>query len=397
MKDEDPRPQNNCLGLNVILRENLSVSDCNIDNEPETKDQSCQKTSELIITEFIKSHDTLVCNRFIYDLSDKHDAETQTDIQKSDGEPAVNVNKVPLLKTQDCCVQTNNVGFFGSSSIKTDEHMTELAGTTFHNFRILLRRMKPDAKNEKFSNEDKLLIFLVKMKTGLSYAAMSVVFHVHRTTISRIFISVLDHLTGATQDFVYWPNKMTVLGTIPDFFKPEYSNTRVILDCTVLRIDIPSSVEIRVFTYSHYKHGFTAKVLFGITPAGLISYKFPASGGRKSDSQLTNESHIVDLLENDDVVLADKGFPEIQTTLDESGKRIRLVMSPFLENHGEFTEQEAGQTCNIARVRIHVERIMQRSRLYNILNKIPEHLFVHLDDIIHMCCVLVNLQPPILK
>lgn len=71
-------------------------------------------------------------------------------------------------------------------------------------------------------------------------------------------------------------------------------------------------------------------------------------------------------------------------------------MPPFLEKD-EFTEQETRDTYTIASVRIHVERIMQRLRLYKILAHIPENLFDHIDDIVHMACVLVNLQPPILK
>ena len=71
-------------------------------------------------------------------------------------------------------------------------------------------------------------------------------------------------------------------------------------------------------------------------------------------------------------------------------------MPPFLENKKEFTKKETEDTYSIARVRIHVERIMQRLRTFNILNKIPANLFSSIDDIIHIVCVLVNLQPPII-
>ena len=105
---------------------------------------------------------------------------------------------------------------------------------------------------------------------------------------------------------------------MPDCFKPEFENTRVIIDCTEFRIDIPSRVDHRVHCYSHYKKGFTLKVLFGITPAGYICFVSRASGGKKSDSAITIESKILDKLENDDVVLADKGFPEIKEVINES-------------------------------------------------------------------------------
>ena len=106
---------------------------------------------------------------------------------------------------------------------------------------------------------------------------------------------------------------------------------------------------------------------------------------------------MLDLLEDGDVVLADKGFPEIKTVIDASGKKVKMVMSPFLQQKNEFSILETQQTYSVARVRIHVERIMQRLKTYQILNKIPENLFHCIDDIMHVCCVLVNLQPPIIS
>ena len=100
-------------------------------------------------------------------------------------------------------------------------------------------------------------------------------------------------------------------------------------------------------------------------------------------------------MEDGDVVLADKGFPDIRSVIDASGKQVFLIMPPFLEKNSAFSEEETDITYSIARVRIHVERIMQRLRIYLILNKIPEYLFSSIDKIIHVACVLVNLQPSI--
>lgn len=47
-------------------------------------------------------------------------------------------------------------------------------------------------------------------------------------------------------------------------------------------IEISASVDNRVFCYSHYKKGFTAEVLLGITQVGLIYQTSKALGGRKS-------------------------------------------------------------------------------------------------------------------
>lgn len=290
--------------------------------------------------------------------------------------------------------ESKDFGLYFHGSVTNDEQLTDLAGVTFDHFYFLMEKFDVTEKI-KISKDIRLLIFLFKMKTGLTFSAISAIFSMHRTTVSRIFYSVLENLARTTTNLVFWPDRHSIQATMPECFKPQYADTRVIIDCTEFRIEVPSTVDDRVNCYSHYKKGFTAKVLIGITPGGFISFKSLAAGGRKSDSQITIESGLVDLLEEGDTVLADKGFPEIKTTLDNAGKKVILVMPPFLEKKTKFSKEETQETYTVAKVRIHVERIMQRLRTYQILNKIPEHLFDHIDDIIHICCVLVNLQPPI--
>lgn len=368
------------------------------------KEEGCQADIFVLCAD---SEKTFICNRYIYG-DNSCDAEIQTEIHKPTG--VVIINNTKKLKSKTCGtpqkvfihravgpdsavdeISDNKLCFQGS--VTNDEQLTDLAGVSFDHFNFLIKKLDTTEKI-KISKEIRLLIFLFKMKTGLTFSAISAIFSVHRTTVSRIFHAILENLVNATGNLVFWPDKQSVQATMPECFKPQYSQTRVIIDCTELRIDIPSAVDTRVYCYSRYKKGFTAKVLIGITPGGFISFKSPAAGGRKSDSQITIQSGLINLLEGD-VVLADKGFPEIKTILDTNGRNVILVMPPFLEKKSEFSKEETEETYTVAKVRIHVERIMQRLRTYHILNKIPEHLFDCIDDIIHMCCVLVNLQPPI--
>lgn len=58
------------------------------------------------------------------------------------------------------------------------------------------------------------------------------------------------------------------------------------------------------------------------------------------------------------MITSDRGFPGITTDLGKAGAV--LVMLPFLRSRGQITEAEVQQTHNIAKVQIHVERIIQR-------------------------------------
>jgi len=117
----------------------------------------------------------------------------------------------------------------------------------------------------------------------------------------------------------------------------------------------------------------------------MITFVSKAYGGRASDSFITNDSGLLNLLEPGDQVTADKEFPGIKTSVNE--KNSILVIPPFMHNR-VFTKDEIIQTYNITSVRIHVERSIQR---------IPIELLEYIDDIIFVCCVMTNLQPPLIK
>ena len=65
--------------------------------------------------------------------------------------------------------------------------------------------------------------------------------------------------------------------------------------------------------YSNYKSSHTVKFLIGIAPSGEIIFISKAYGGRVTDTYLTVNSGILELLEPGDVVLADKGFQQLET------------------------------------------------------------------------------------
>lgn len=405
----------------VLPKVEVCVNEEPVNGEIEMESVSAEITycdqgrEAVLLIESTKSSETFTCNRYTYKDSSKItcEAETQTDIFEVDSPVKFSNRKLfkdvecntatkvfedkaigPSIKSED--VETQY--FSGIESVKKNQQLLDLTGVTLDHFEFLLSRLQVlETNHRQISKRNRLFIFLIKIKTGLTFAAMGVFFGKHRTTISRIFYTTLRHLARSTADLVFWPDKIDVQNTMPECFRTDYNNTRVIIDCTEFRVESPPKVDDRVFTFSHYKKGFTAKLLVGITPGGFISFKSKVAGGRKSDSQITVESGLIDLLEAGDIVLADKGFPHIQSAIDESGIGVFLVMPPFLEKKSEFSADETKETYAVAKCRIQVERIMQRLRTYLILNKITHNLFSSIDDIIHIICVLVNLQPPIIK
>jgi len=221
-----------------------------------------------------------------------------------------------------------------------------------------------------------------------------VLFGIDPSTVSRIFTECLNFLSSKTKDFIFWPDKYSVKQCLPEAFKINYPDCRCIIDCTEVKVEQPNTVEQRVYLYSRYKSNYTIRFLVAINPNGMICFVSKCYGGRSSDSYITNDSGFLKKLEPGDQVLADKGFPGIQTEIENSNSI--LIMPPILHN-GRFSETEILETYSIVSVRIHIERVFARMKMYGILNKLKINLFPHVDDIVHICCVLTNLQLPIIK
>ena len=91
---------------------------------------------------------------------------------------------------------------------------------------------------------------------------------------------------------------------MPAQFRSAYPNTRVVLDATEVYIEQPHLPELQQMTFSNYKNHNTFKGLVGI----VITFVSPLFSGSISDKSLTRKSGVLDLLEEGDSVMADRGF-----------------------------------------------------------------------------------------
>ena len=118
--------------------------------------------------------------------------------------------------------------------------------------------------------------------------------------------------------------------------------------------------------------GTTLKSLVGITPHGAVSFVSSLYTGSISDKELTKCCGILDLLERNDGVMADKGF-NIEDLL--CGKGVRLNLPPHLLNHAPFSPEEVKETKTIAKMRIHMERAIRRIKEFHLFDsEIPMSL-----------------------
>ncbi|XP_065296166.1 uncharacterized protein, partial [Dermacentor albipictus] len=242
----------------------------------------------------------------------------------------------------------------------------------------------------------KLCLFLAKLRLGITYSALGAVFNVTATTASTVLRQTLGILSIALKNCVFMPSREIIKLSLPDPFKENYPNCTLIIDCTEIRTETPSNPDCQHMLYSHYKREYTLKVLVGIIPNGMIIFLSKVYGGRHTDSFITQDSGFLQLLKPGDLILSDKGFPSIRTTVEGSGAV--LLMPPFNSGGGQLSAEDIEITYKIASVRIHVERVIQRLNIYHILrNRVPLSLVPHMNKVISVCAALVNMQAPIIK
>ncbi|XP_058809918.1 uncharacterized protein LOC131675090 [Phymastichus coffea] len=288
--------------------------------------------------------------------------------------------------------------FTGFAGITSEQDLKILTGIKFDVFNHLLKFIIPgkDGQPQFFrtlSTEDRLLLFLMKLKLGISFSAIGLLFGVSRQTVSNIFFSVLETVYKNVKKWIFWPSKEAVKQTMPDTFV-NYPDCRVIIDCTEVYTDTPSRVDERIHMFSQYKDGYTAKFLLGISPSGMITFLSRSYAGRSTDSFIVNDSGFLNYIEPGDQILADKGFPQIKA---EALQRNCIVVIPLFAFNPQFTKEEVLEQYSIASVRIHIERAIQRVKIFKILQHLNTELFETIDEIMYVICALANHKEPLIK
>ena len=89
-----------------------------------------------------------------------------------------------------------------------------------------------------------------------------------------------------------FPSQQMTRKYMPKQFN-SYPSTRIIIDCTGIFIEIPSSMKSQSQTWSQYKHHNTWKALVGISPNEAFTFVSNLWTGRVTDKKITVECGIL--------------------------------------------------------------------------------------------------------
>ncbi|XP_062550489.1 uncharacterized protein LOC134215284 [Armigeres subalbatus] len=307
-------------------------------------------------------------------------------------------NKSAISNSQVSKAKSEN--FILSDLLLTDKEVNIWTGVPtlvlLEEICLACRKLETSFYCRQFSmhTTNRVILTLAKLKQNLSFEALGILFRISGVTVSNYFSHMVQILRRVLKPFVYWPAKEEILKNIPLCFREHFPNVTIVLDCTEVPVATPKCLNCRISCYSNYKGRRTIKFLIGVTPAGLISFISNAYTGKSSDKYIFNQEQIINRLEaHRDEVMVDKGVSIQHECLTN---HIKLHIPPFMRSE-RLSPLEASNNEAIAKARIHVERVIQRIKIFNVLTDcVTPPILGHIDDITIIVCGIVNLTAPIL-
>ena len=154
---------------------------------------------------------------------------------------------------------------------------------------------------------EQLVLTLVRIRKGFDVKFLAGTFGINSSQVSRIYTTCITFLSQELSFLVLWLSRSELQKCLPKRLK-KFKNVRVIIDCLELFTQKPKVPSSQKITWSNYKHWNTAKLLVGITPTGVVSFIPPLWTESICDKEIVRQSGLLDLLEEGDAVMADKGF-----------------------------------------------------------------------------------------
>lgn len=219
------------------------------------------------------------------------------------------------------------------------------------------------------------LLILRKIRLNDSFDTLGTHFAMSTSDVCEIFLNGVRKVAENMKDLIVWPTRKKLSAS----FKIRNVDVISIIDCLEINIEQPSNSLHQSLTWSKSKARNTLKYLISCSPNGTVNFISEGYGGTTSDMSIVQDCNYLKKLLNGEVVLADKGFKNLQQEL----KNIKLIRPHFVSS----------KIFGI--LRIHMERVTRRLMEFKILSHdsfIVNQLIDKIDDIVIIACGIVNMQ-----
>lgn len=278
-------------------------------------------------------------------------------------------------------------GFYGYQSLNNNGKFIEFCGVTKNVFMKILPMM-PEINYINLNKEDKLLIFLMKLKLGLPFSTLSLLFGIEREYLKQLFITSIKSLRPQLCNYVNWPHRAFVRTHLPIIFRDRYVNARVIIDIVEVNIDDENN-EANSLIEVDGSNQF--KVLLGYTPDGYISFKSRIYAGVATDYRIIHNSGLLDQIQEKDLVLARKMYQNLQPFLEDINAGFSCPLQ-FAEKL--LQKQNNNQYLVVKNVANRIDDVLRKIKIFRTFKSMPNELFRFTDYIFTVIVGLHNLAFP---
>ena len=247
-------------------------------------------------------------------------------------------------------------------------------------------------RHHALTPENMLLLCLVRMRQSLKCDDVAYRMGIAVSVVSRTFTAVINFLHAKLYEIDIWPPRWQIDLHMPTVFKEMYPDTRVIIDATEIFCARPVMPSTQQALYSNYKSRHTLKGLIGISPGGAVTFVSSLYAGSISDKQLVIECGLLEKLERQDEIMADRGFINLQNETDILG--IKLNVPPTKRGKTSLSPEEKVKTRRIANKRIFVEHRIRRIKEWECMRYMPASMSKVASQIFRVIAFLTNFEKP---
>ena len=108
-------------------------------------------------------------------------------------------------------------------------------------------------RDESLSTVDQFFLFLCRIRLGLFEQDLAIRFAISQTSVSRILITWSNYLYFMLSSIPVWASYTIIDSSMLHFFKDTCPSTRVVFDCTEIRVQTRSSKVLNSDIYSNYE------------------------------------------------------------------------------------------------------------------------------------------------
>ncbi|XP_014896595.1 uncharacterized protein ftr97 [Poecilia latipinna] len=233
---------------------------------------------------------------------------------------------------------------------------------------------------------DEFFLFLNYLALGSKQRDLADRYGVHQSTVSWIVTAWTNFLFTVLGSIRIWIPEDQIHSHLPADFK-DYPDTTVILDCTELRYQCPSSPILQSEVFSSYKSHCTLKGLIGIAPHGAVTFVSGLYAGSISDKQITHESGLLTLLKPGMAVMVYRGL------LIDDIVPCKVYRPAFFFGRSQMSAREVRGTPAITRLEVHVESLIRRVKEHKLFDsEIPLGVLGIINQLYTVACLLTNYE-----